>query len=421
VNGRRDTATRGRTRPRRGETVAWAALAATASIVLLWAWNWQLQINDWAAESAGPLAALLHGHLSTFLSTAPPYGASLLLRAPFALPASLTHGTELLVYRLAALPCALALAALGVWLARESRRGGAGLVAAGVTVLLCTANPIAFKALVFGHPEELAGAALCSIAVLAAARGRANWAALALGVAIANKQWAILAVGPVLIALPAHRWRTLILAGAVTGVLEAPIFLATGGGVTNGTSRVIVNSTGTVFYPWQIWWFLGTPGHWRIGMGPLTPPGFRIPPGWIVGRAHELIVWLSLPATLLAAYRGLRRADALLLLALLLLMRCWLDPWDNIYYPLSFIVALLTWEAAVAHRFPVGAAAATAATWLIFDVLPHHLDLNLQSLSFTVPATISLAALGATIWTRRGVRVGRTAPAGVSRARAVPS
>jgi len=421
VKGRPVEVRRADARPGRGETAAWAALAATATMVMLWAWNWPLHSNDWAGESAGPFAALLAGHLSAFLASAPSYGPSLMLRAPFALPASLAGGGELLIFRLAALPCALVLAALGVWLARELRRGGGPLVAAGATVALCAANPIAFKAVAIGHPEELASAALCAIAVLLAARGRTNLAALALGVAIANKQWAVLAIGPVLVALPAHRWRALMLAGIVAGGLEAPMLFAAGVGVSSGTSRLIVNSTGPMFYPWQVWWFLGAPGHWHPGLGPLTPPGFRIPPSWIVGRAHPLIVWLSLPLTLFAAHRGLRRADALLLLALLLLLRCLLDPWDNIYYPLSFIVALLAWETAVAHRFPVAAASATAATWLIFDLLPHHLSVDLQSLSFVVPAAIAFAALAAVAFRRRRVRVERTAPAAVSRAQAVPS
>ena len=31
-----------------------------------------------------------------------------------------------------------------------------------------------------------------------------------------------------------------------------------------------------------------------------------------------------------------------------MLLRCWLDPWDVVYYPLPFIVALLAWETTVA-------------------------------------------------------------------------
>ena len=192
--------------------------------------------NDYATEAAPSFTALLHGHIATFLQNAPSYGATFLLRAPFALPASLAGASTLLVYRLAALPCLLAIAALGVWLARNLRRAGGSALAAAAALVLCAANPITYKVLAIGHPEELLGAALCVAAVLLAQRGRANWAALALGLAIANKQWALLAIGPVLVALPAQRWRTLIIAGAVAVAFVAPIMLSTVT-VQAGTSR----------------------------------------------------------------------------------------------------------------------------------------------------------------------------------------
>ena len=70
---------------------------------------------------------------------------------------------------------------------------------------LCAANPITLRALDIGHPEELLGAVLCAGAVLAALRGRATLAGVLLGLAMANKAWAVLAIGPVLLALPERR------------------------------------------------------------------------------------------------------------------------------------------------------------------------------------------------------------------------
>ena len=106
-----------------------------------------------------------------------------------------------------ALPCLLAAAALGVWLVAQMRRrtGPARSLARAVALGVCVANPLTLRALELGHPEELLGGALCVAAVLLAARERPLWAGLALGLAIANKEWALLAVGPVLLALPSRR------------------------------------------------------------------------------------------------------------------------------------------------------------------------------------------------------------------------
>jgi hypothetical protein len=183
--------------------------------------------------------------------------------------------------------------------------------------------------------------------VLLAQRGRANWAALALGLAIANKQWALLAIGPVLVALPAHRWRTLSIAGGVALALVSPIMLSSAS-LQAGTSRLTVSATGGLFHPQQVFWFFGPRGHGLPAMAGEIARGFRLPPAWLGDRAHMLIVWLCLPATLFAMRRRTRPADALLLLAMLMLLRCWLDPWDNVYYPLPFVFALLAWETTVA-------------------------------------------------------------------------
>jgi hypothetical protein len=406
--------------PDRRETAMWCMLALGATLGMLWGWDWQIQFNDWGSEAATSFAHLLAGHVGAFLSTAPSYGPSLLLRAPFALPASLAGGSGLLIYRLSALPCSLALAALGVWLAVTLRRNGRGRVSAFVTVLLCAANPIAFKAITIGHPEELLGAALCVVAVLLAARGRTVLAMVALGVAIANKQWALLAAGPVLLALPRHRLRALFWMAAVAAALEAPLI------ASGGIGRLVINDTGETFHPWQGFWFLGQRGHWVPDMAPYIPRGFRIAPAWVAERSHAMIVWLTVPLTLLAAWRRMHRQDALLLLAFFLAMRCLLDPWDNIYYPLSFIVVLGAWEAAVANRLPIGAAIASGATWVIFDFLPPHLAGDAQALSFIVPATLAFAAIAAVVFRLRtrhadAATMRAAATSAVSRPRAVPS
>ena len=399
-------------------TYVWTAAAIALSLAMTWGWSWAVLANDYSQEAAGPLMALLHGHLGTFYSTSPSYGPSLLLRAPFALPGSLAGGGPLLIYRLAALPCLLALAGLGVWLAGTLRRAGGSLVGATLALALCAANPITYRVLALGHPEELLGAALGTAAVLVAIRGRAVWAGLLLGLAIANKQWALLAIGPVLLALPAGRWRALIVAGVITAGVDAPMLLSSPT-VADGTGRIVVSDTGGIFHPQQIFWFLGPRIHWVPSMALSLSRETRVPPSWLGGRAHPLIVWLGLPATLLAVWRRTRREDALLLLAMLMLLRCWLDPWDVVYYPLPFIVALGAWEATVARRVPILAIVATAVTWLDFQYLPNHVDLDAQALFFLAPATLALIAFAIALYRPQ---LGRTALArAVSRPRAVPS
>jgi hypothetical protein len=405
----------------RGETAVWTVLGVAASIALIWGWSWNARFNDFGIEAASSFTALLHGQVLSFLQIAPSYGPSLVLRAPFALPGSLTGAGALLIYRLSALPCLLAIAALGVWLARDLRRAEGTVLAAAIAFAICAANPISYQVLALGHPEELLGAALCVVAVVLAQRRHPNWAALALGLAIANKQWALLAIGPVLLAAPAQRWRTLIGAGTVALVLIAPIMLASGT-LGTGATRLAVSSTGVIFHPWQVFWFFAAHGDWQPAKGIFIPRGFRLPPGWIGAHAHLLIVAITLPLTLWALRRRSRPTDALLLLALLMLLRCWLDPWDNVYYPLPFIFALLTWEVTVARRLPLCAAAATAYTWLIFWDLPSHLSPDAQAVSFLVPATVALAALVTVVYRLPPLREAAR-PTGrlLNRAPAVPS
>ena len=64
---------------------------------------------------------------------------------------------------------------------------------------------------------------------------------------------------------------------------------------------------------------------------------------------------MGLPLGALYAWRRRdegARADALGLLALLLLLRCLLDPWNIDYYHAPFVLALLCWEAVARDGWP---------------------------------------------------------------------
>ena len=385
---------RARSQPSVAAYAALSAIATAIAVTLTWLHPWNVVLSDYGLEAAPAYAALRAGHLLSFARLLPPYGGSLELRAPFAMLPTIWNGSARAVYRLSALPCLLAGAALGVWLAGQMWARGARWIGCALTLVLCVANPLTERALVTGHPEELLGAVLCVASVLAALRGRATWAGLALGLAIANKEWGLLATGPVLLALPAGRRRAMLIAAAVALALDAPLALVSGGALASAAGRLSLTNTVGQFHTQQVFWFIGSRGHWVPAMGTQILRDFRVSPGWLDSASHPLIIWISLPLTLLCARRPAGRRDPLLLLALLLLLRCALDPWDELYYALPFIICLLTWEALTRRTAPLLAAAAMAVAWLLFHTLPPHLSGDGQALAFliaTVPAVLVLA------------------------------
>ena len=373
-----------------------ALLAASLGVWMmtflgLYGFGW----NDYATEVTPAYDALVGGHVWRFLTLAPGYGGSLELRAPFALLPGLWGGREVAVYQAVSIPCLIAAALLGAWLVGQLRARRHSLLARAVALGLCVANPVTLYALQDGHAEELLGAVLCVAAVLVAQRGRAGWAGLLLGLAIVNKEWALVAAGPVLLALPQRRVRCAAIAAGVSVCFYAPLMApALLGG--HGGGAVAATGSGAIFQPWQLWWFLGSHGQLVRDAFGVVKVGYRTPPGWVESIAHPLIVALALPATLLAARRG--RRDPLLLLAFLLALRCALDPWDTVYYPLPFLIALLAWEALRFRRPPLLSLCASVAVWLVFVVAPERLGADAQAALFALVAVPTLVALGAAVY-----------------------
>ncbi len=390
------------------------------SAAAVWLRNWPVASNDFGVEAAAAYRALVHGHPLAFLRLAPAYGGSLELRSPFALLSAALGGGEQTTYRLVATPCLLAAAVLGAWLAAHVRARGSGGVAALLVLGVATLNPLTYRALMIGHPEELLGGVLCAAAVLCAARGRAGWAGLLLGLAVANKQWALLAVGPVLLALPERRGLAMIIAGTTATAFLLPLALGTGG-VQAAAGRLSVNDGGPLFHPQQLWWFAGRPRTWTTAMSSQIPHGFRFPPDWLQGRAHAIVVLSSLPLSALAVRRGGRGGRPLLVLALVMMLRCALDPWDVVYYPLPFIVALLAWEASVGSGLPILSLTATAIAWLLFEVLPAHVGVDAQAIAFAATVLPAAAAMAGSLFgpARSPRRIRARAGGPARRARAV--
>jgi hypothetical protein len=377
---------------------ALAALAGCAAIA--WLGLYGFAWNDYDNEARPALEALVHGHVADFLRLAPAYGGSLVERAPFALLPGIWHGGPLAVYRSVAAPCLLASALLGMWLVARMRREARPVLHRAIALAVCVANPITLRALEVGHPEELLGACLCVAAVLLAGEGRGLWAGLALGLAIANKQWALLAAIPVLIALPrASRAACLAAAVAVTVTILAPLALIGSGGFVTA-ARASATAPSTIFQPWQVWWFFGHHGALVHGAFGVPKPDYRAGPAWTATVSHPLVVVVgfSLSVALWLRERASVRIgarQALLALALAMLMRCVLDTWDTEYYLLPFVLALLAWEVgAQTMRPPVLALTASVLAWVSFQWLPAHVSPDLQAgcfLAWSLPLAGLLA------------------------------
>ena len=373
-------------RPLLRPLLPWILLALLGAAALAWLGLIGFVWNDYEVEAAPAFDALTHGYFALFLQLCPAYGGSLIMRAPFALAAHGLGGGEVAVFRAVAVPCLLAGSALGVVLASSLLARGAGRGTVAIVVALCACNPITLRALDIGHPEELLGAALSAGAVLAALRGRPTWAGVLLGLAVANKAWALLAVGPVLLALPERRVWALMIAWGIALAFMAPVLLAS---PPAGQPSVHAAQTGVIFQPWQVWWFFGSAAEGIRGADGLLKEGYRASPGWVSPIAHPLIVLVAVPLSLLA-WR--RRSDPLLLLALLFVLRCVLDPWNTAYYALPAIIALVTWEATRTQKPPVFALVLTLATWGTWEWLVPAVSPDLQAL-FYLGWSLPFAAL----------------------------
>jgi len=209
----------------------------------------------------------------------------------------------------------------------------------------------------------------------------------------------------------------LLSAAAVAAAVLGPLALVGSSGFLAGT-RAVASSPSPIFQPWQLWWFFGHHGPLVHGLFGVPKPGYRSAPAWTGVVSHPLIllVGLALPAALWLRRRATRslsvpRAaavprirprtgagilsarDALLALALLLLLRCVLDTWDAVYYPIPFVLALLAWETrGPAERLPVLALCSSVLAWISFQWLPAHASADAQA-AFFLAWTLPLAAV----------------------------
>jgi len=327
-------------------------------------------LGDYPADAGPSIHALVSGHVLRAIQLQPLMGSfAVLARLPFALAAALAGGGEVGVYRAGVLPCLLALGAVGLWLGRRSGLRGAGAL---LVPALAVLNPASLDAVRTGHPEEALGAALVVAAVLLADR-HPTWSAVLLGLAIATKQWAILAAVPVVWAAPRTvRLRTAGIAAAVAALLTAPLALGSVTAFSHTGYNAATAPSASVRA--TVWFLVAHPERLRLHLPAGFPTAATIYglPAWVGHVSHPLIVFAAPAVGLLVWRRPSRTGDALALLALLLLLRCVLDPANNEYYHLPLLLSLLAYET-VAKRdvrgLPLATLSSAAALWLTFDRL----------------------------------------------------
>ncbi|MFL5895858.1 MAG: glycosyltransferase 87 family protein [Thermoleophilaceae bacterium] len=353
------------------------ALGAIAAVSALLSYRTN---SDWDyPEDAGPaIDALIHGRVHDFLAARPLMGpVSLIIRAPFAALSYLT-GTGAFYnnqYRLGVFPCMVAAGLLGLWLAKLVRERGQPQLVQFAVVALCMVNPVTLRAIEVGHPEEILGAVFCAAAVACGVRGRPWLGSAFLALAIGTKQWAVLAIVPFALTLqPRELRRAATVAVGLTALLLAPLLLVDAGSLWTMT-RNLSDVRGTGVLPGSIWW------RFTVGV-----TGSGTVPGWLGVIAHPLIVGGGVALALAFARRArsdpLRRA--LPLLALVLLVRCMLDPLDNAYYHVPFFIALVAADA-LDGSF-AASLIATAALWLTSKIGAHgSAALNAFYLFWSIP------------------------------------
>jgi hypothetical protein len=332
--------------------------------------------GDYPQDAGPPVAALADGHVLAALRLESLMGSlSIFVRAPFVALAQVFGAGELAAYRVGALVCLVPAALLGLMLA--VRMKGTSARAAGVLVaILAVASPPLVAAINQGHPEEALGGALAVAGVVLAARGRSLSAGAMLGLALATKQWALVAIVPTLLAVPRReRVRLAAAAVAVAAAFTLPAIAADSSGFVN-VNRQAAAASRTISRT-DVWFLLAKPRVLHLHNLPAgLPTEFTVYqiPAWVNRTSHPLIVLAPLVLAFLVARRGREfvRTQALALLALAFLLRCVLDPVDNAYYHLPLFMSVLAWEATTRpRRLPVVTLTAAAAMWLYFDhVLP---------------------------------------------------
>ncbi len=348
-----------------------ALLALTALLLSAHAAFSAGTLGDYPTDGGPPLKDLLHGRLLAFAHARPAMGdLSLLVRAPFAALAYVGHPSELNIYRWGVLPCVLSVALLGLWLARLARANGTSRVGQWAIVLVALYNPLVTSAIELGHPEELMTASLCVSALVAALQRRSLLSTVLLGLALACKQWSVVAVLPVLLAFERARLRVLLGALASAALISLPPFVLALGSYAHNQLFLAsgINRSPSV---WSWLWPLAPEAtrHVLVEGTDVAVAGHRLPL-FFARLVHPLLIGVDLLVAALVALKRrlpLGRDEAFALLGLVLLLRCTLDTETMPYYHAALLLDLLAWDALAGERLPLRGLAAVAVSYALFD------------------------------------------------------
>ena len=345
--------------------------------------------------SGPPIDALAHGHVAGFFHTQPVMGSfSLLVRAPFAAIGNAFGGGQLLEYRLGALPCLLVAALLAISLVRLMARRGQPFRAQVAVAALIVAGPLTFSALKWGHPEELLAAALCVGGAIAAVHGRVLVGGLLLGLALATKEWAWLALLPVAIAMGPGRLRMLLVAGGTAVLFTLPMLI---GDPTRFMAQIHhYGVPGNGLTPANVWWVYGHEGGIDLTGGGFRGAATYALPAWLGHASHLLVIAVAVGLSLgwSRVRRGCDPHEVLQLIALVFLMRCMLDPLTYSYHHVPFAFALIAYEGLCRRGMPWVAGFSSLGIWVMSKWIAPLDDptlLNRVYLAWAVPVAAYLA------------------------------
>lgn len=385
--------------------VALAAALAAAAVLIAFTRplgadyaNLDCQLRQPCSDAQPQIDALAAGEVSALWTRQGLLGpVSVALRAPVA---AIGEGDRER-YRLGSLACLLVLAAAALLVALEMSRRKRPFAAGALVAGLILVNPVTFRALALGHPEDVLGAGLVAAAGVFAVRGNARRTGAAAALAVANKLWAGLALAPLLLALPRRSWsRAAVALIVVLAVVYGPVIL----GAPDRFAEALAdaNKLGQVPGTAQasnLWWpFMSTAGYERLvgiqnGAAVFEPATSLVlePP---LGRlAHPLIVVVAVLLALAWARRPRRTVDVLLLLAVVFLMRCVLEPGNVSYYHLPFLTSLIAFEG-LTRGWPVFGLLSAAGLQGISWISPYiHSDAGFASiyLAWALPTLAGLA------------------------------
>jgi hypothetical protein len=366
LNARLFPPDRTRVRDRRSQLFLLGLAALTVEIVLRFG-----RLGDYPADAGPAVKALAGGHLLAALRAEPLMGmVSILLRAPAVALVRLAGAGEVGAYRAGAVACLLPAAWLAMHLVASFGVAAGNRWKRVVAAVLVVAGPASVAALQFGHPEEVLAGSLVVGAVALAARKRPVAAGLALGLAVATKQWALVAIAPSIAAAPrGQRARLAGIAAAAAAAFVIPVVAADASGFVHMNHTAA--STHTTVTRTTIWFLFAAAHvtHLHVPAGYPSELTIYGVPQWVGALAHPLVVLAPVPLVALFAVRKrqLDPMEMLGVLALAFLLRCVLDPVDNAYYHVPLLLSLVAWEVLARARLPVVSALTAAAAWVTFD------------------------------------------------------